>query len=127
MKVVLRGPSFLASLAALISHTGSSAPADVPSVLEPGTAGGIKIGMPAADAKVRKKELQYEVEDGVVSAIRVLSPRYKTEAGIGVGDSTIALANHYPIRWSGDQIAEVERLNMKFEIKDNHIASILVL
>jgi len=122
MKVVLRGSSLLAKL--LTSK--STASADEPPVLGPGAAGNVRIGMPAAQLKARRRDISCEIENGLVNAITVHSRRYKTETGIGVGDSAIALANHYPIRWTGDHVAEVDELKMKFQIEQDRIVSILI-
>ena len=126
MRVVLRGPSFLTTLLGSRGNNAAVAEPESSLVLTPGSAGDVHIGMPAADVQVRKRDITCETENGLVSAIRVHSSRYKTEAGIGVGDSVIALANHYPIRWTGDHAAEVEQLGMKFQIEQDRIVSILI-
>ena len=123
MRIVLRGSPILA---ALFGHRQNGTTSDAPPLLMPGAAGDIQIGASGAGVKARRKDLTCEIENGVVSAIRVHSRRYKTEAGIGVGDSVIALANTYPIRWTGDHIAEVDDLKMKFQIEEERIVSILI-
>ena len=123
MKVVVRGSSFLAML------LGSKANAPVSGaapLLQRGFAGGVRIGMPAIGLNVPRRELSIEAENGVVTAIRVHSRRYKTETGIGVGDSLIKLANQYPIRWTDDHEAEVDELKMKFQVKEDRIVSVLI-
>ena len=122
MKIVLRGSSFLAALLGGKRNGPGSGKAPV---LKLGSAGNVRVGMPASDVKASGRDLSFEIEGGVVHAIRVHSRRYKTEAGIGIGDSAIALANHYPIRWTED-IAEVDDLNMKFQIREDRIVSILI-
>lgn len=124
MKVVLRGSSFLASL--LGSKSNARIPA-APPLLRRGSAGDVQIGMPAGSLKVRRRDLSLEIENGVVTAIQVHSRRYETEAGIGVGDSLFRLANHYPIRWAEDHVAEVDDLRMRFQIAEDRIVSILIL
>jgi len=123
MKVVLRGSSLLAKL---LGEGKGRASADQPAVLSPGSAGGVHIGMPAAQVKTRRKDISCEIENGVVHAICVHSRRYKTDAGIGVGDSAIALANQYTIRWTGDHTAEVDELKMRFQIEQDRIVSIVI-
>ena len=123
MKVVLRGTSFLA---VLLGSKANAPPSGAPPLLQPGFAGGVHIGMPAVGLKVPHRELSIEADNGVVTAIRVHSRRYKTETGIGVGDSLIKLANQYPIRWTEDHEAEVDELKMKFQVKEDRIVSILI-
>jgi hypothetical protein len=81
--------------------------------------------MPAADIKPQHGVLCH-VERGFVIAIRVASASYKTEQGIGVGDSSIALASRYAIRWLDDHIAEVEDLGMMFQIEADRIIAIVI-
>src|SRR5689334_11473246 len=119
MKVILRS-SFLPSLLG-IAHP---AVAEAPPILGRGYAGNVRIGMLAGEVKVRRRDLSCNIENGVVTAIRVHSRRYKTEAGIGVGDSLVALANRYRIRWSDEHVAEVDELGMKFQIPGDRIVSI---
>ena len=123
MKVVLRGSSFLA---ALLGSRSNGPVAEAPPVLLPGSAGNVYVGMPAADLKARHRDVFCETENGVVTSIRVNSGRYKTEAGVGVGDSSIALANKYPIRWTSDHVAEVDDLRMKFQIEQDRIVAIFI-
>jgi len=74
----------------------------------------------------RRPDLEIDTANGAVTAIRVYSRRYKTDAGIGVGDSIVTLANRYPIRWRSDDAAEVEDLKMRFYVENETITSILV-
>lgn len=99
---------------------------EAPALLRPGRAGNVQIGMPAGGLKVPRRDLSLETENGVVTAIRVLSRRFKTETGIGVGDSLIALANQHAIRWIDDHIADVDDLKMKFQIAEDRIVAILI-
>jgi hypothetical protein len=123
MKVVLRSSSFLAML---LGSKANASVSDAPPLLQRGFAGGVRIGMPAVGLKVPRRELSIEAENGVVTAIRVHSRRYKTETGIGIGDTLIKLANQYPMRWNDDHEAEVDELKMKFQVKDDRIVSILI-
>ena len=97
------------------------------SILRRGSAGNVYVGMAEDDVNVSGRDLTAEMFNGVVAAIRVHSRRYRTEAGIGVGDSLIALANHYQINWTEDNVAEVDDLRMKFQIEGETIVSILIL
>src|SRR5258707_12557942 len=114
MKVVLRSSSPLFS--ALGIPRAASA-AKVRPVLRRGVADTIRIGMTAVEvmaafpgrtkfsdldsradifpdpSKQHRPDLTLEITDGVVTAIRVYSSRYKTDAGVGPGDSLITLAN----------------------------------
>src|ERR1700686_5089065 len=119
MKVILRS-SFLPLLLG-IAHP---AVAEAPPILGRGHAGNVGIGMLAGEVKVRRRDLSCDIENCVVTAIRVHSRRYKTEAGIGIGDSLVTLANHYQIRWSDEHVAEVDELGMKFQVPEDRIVSI---
>ena len=120
MRVVLRGSPLLAALLRRNGENGT------PPLLRAGSAGNVYIGMAAASVKVRPRELSCQIENGVVTAIQVHSGRYRTDEGIGVGDSVIALANKYTIRWSEDHIADVDDLKMRFQIDHDRIVSILI-
>jgi hypothetical protein len=146
MKVVLRGSSVLFSL------LGVSPAAPVqqsPVVLRRGSADRVQIGMSSLDVlaeyrerakfneksgkadifpstKRRRPEMSLDLRDGVVTAIRVYSSRYKTEEGVGPGDSLIRLANQYPIHWTAENIAEVRDLNMKFQFEKDRIISVVL-
>ena len=74
----------------------------------------------------RRPDLSFQLENGVVASIKVFSRRYKTEEGIGVGDSLVTLANHYSILWAEDNLAQVEALNMKFRAEGGQITWILL-
>ena|SRR5436309_898736 len=124
MRVVVRGSSFLASL--LAPGRNASVP-EAALMLRRGSAGDVYVGMPEGDVNASGRDFTAEMFNGVVAAIRVHSRRYKTDAGIGVGDSLIALANHYQIHWTDDNVAEVEDLRMKFQIERERIVSILIL
>lgn len=123
MRLVLRGSSFLV---AMLRRNGDARARPTPPLLRPGSAGNVYVGMPAASLKVPRRELSCETKDGVVTAIRVHSGRYRTDAGIGVGDNVIALASHYPIQWTEDHVADVADLRMKFQIERDRIVSILL-
>jgi hypothetical protein len=147
MKVVLRSSSPLFAL------LGMRAAPQVPqpvAMLRPGSAERVHIGMSALDVlaefnerarfnelnsradvflgpgKQRHPDLSLELTDGVVTAIQVYSRRYKTEAGIGPGDSLISLANQYPLHWTADNTAEVGDLRMKFQFEKDRIISVLL-
>src|SRR5689334_591388 len=137
MKVVLRSSSPLLSLLGV----DATPPRPAATVLRQGSAGQVHIGMSALDVfaefheraqfnelnsradiypgsrKQRRAELSCELTDGVVTAIDVFSGAYKTEAGIGPGDSLVALANTYQLRWVADNIAQVDGLNMTFKLE----------
>lgn len=147
MKIVLRSSSLLFSLLGITANAPMS---KVQPVLRRGSADGIDIGTSAkqlleefgtklqldektgrleaflASPLQRRPDLSFEIKDGVVSAIKVYSRRYKTESGIGVGDALLTLANQHQIHWTDDNIAEVDELKMKFQIQDDRIISILV-
>ena len=147
MKVVLRGSSGLISLLGTRTSPPASRQAEV---LRRGSAGRVQIGMTALDVleefgskakfnelnsradvvsgrgKQRDPALSIEMTDGYVTAIQVFSPDYKTENGIGPGDTLIALANHYPIRWTEDNTVEVRELGMKFTFAKDQITSVIL-
>jgi hypothetical protein len=147
MRVVLRSSSLLFSLLGIAMNVPLH---KVRPVLRRGSADGVRIGMTLGElaslfgkrmkidertsrADVflapefqQRADLSFETENGTVSAIWVYSRRYKTEAGIGVGDEPSALAAHYRIRWTDDNLAEVDDLSMKFEIRDDRIAAVII-
>ena len=151
MKVVLRGSSPLFSALGIppAPSAGKVRPVLRP-VLRRGTADKIHIGMTAVDvlaafpgqtkfseldsradifpdpSKRRRPDLTIEITNGLVTAIRVYSSRYKTDAGVGPGDSLITLANLHEIRWTDENIAEVQGLNMKFQFQKDRIISVLL-
>ncbi len=148
MRIVLRSSSLLFSL---LGITANAPVHKVVPVLRRGSAGRIRIGaapeelfavfgknlkvdgktgtveaFSASPMLQRRPDLSFQLENGVVTSIKVFSRRYKTEAGIGVGDSLVTFANHYAIRWPEDNLAEVEALNMKFRAENGRIAWILL-
>lgn len=148
MRVVLRSSSLLFSLLGIAMNAPLH---KVRPILRRGSADGVSIGMTVdelqnlfgnrmkIDAKTshadvflapefqQRADLSFEIQNGAVRAIRVYSRRYKTDAGIGVGDDPSALAAHYDIRWTDDNLAEVDDLSMKFEIRDDRIAAVVIL
>ncbi|MGA2598043.1 MAG: hypothetical protein ABSH09_13755 [Bryobacteraceae bacterium] len=148
MRIVLRSSSLLFSVLGITANVPVH---KVVPVLRRGFAGRIRIGAAAGDLfalfgknlKVdrksgtidsfsaspllqRRPDLSFQLENGLVTSIKVYSRRYKTEFGIGVGDNPAALSNHYRIRWPEDTLAEVETLNMKFRIENDRIVWILL-
>lgn len=148
VRIVLRSSSLLFSV---LGITANAPVHKVLPVLRRGLAGRIGIGASAADLftifgknlKVdrksgtvdafsaspmlqRRPDLSFQLENGIVASIKVFSRRYKTERGVGVGDSLITVANHYQVRWPQDNLAEVETLNMKFRIENDRIVWILL-
>ena len=148
VRIVLRSSSLLFSL---LGITANAPVHKVLPILRRGSAGRIGIGTAAADLfaifgknlKVdsksgtidafsaspmlhRRPDLSFQLENGLVTSIKVFSRRYKTESGVGVGDSLITLANRCQIRWPQDNLAEVETLNMKFRIENDRIVWILL-
>ena len=147
MKVVLRSSSLLFSLLGIAVNAPMT---KVQPLLRRGSADGIDIGTSArqlldefgaklqlddktgrleaflASPLQRRPDLSFEMKEGVVIAIKVYSRRYKTESGIGVGDTLVMLANQHVIHWVDDDIAEVADLKMKFQVQDDRIISILV-
>ena len=149
LKVVIRSSSLLFSVVGIAANAPV---AKVRPILRRGAAGDVRIGMTveAVEAqfgpKVRsgadpgcahiflvsallqsRPDISLAMKDGVVSTIRVYSRRFKTEAGIGAGDSLDALRQAYPIRWLDDDTAEAGELGMRFEVVNDRIASILIL
>src|ERR1700730_9948597 len=120
MKVVLRSSSLLFSLLGIAVNAPVSR---VQPLLRRGSADGIDIGTSArelldefgtklqlddktgrleaflASPLQRRPDLSFEIKDGVVTAIKVYSRRYKTQTGIGVSDTLLTLANQHPIHW----------------------------
>ena len=148
MRIVLRSSSLLFSVLGITANVPVH---KVVPVLRRGSADRIRIGAAASELfgifgknlKVdrksgtidaflaspllqRRPDLSFQLENGVVTSIKVFSRRYKTEAGIGVGDSIVTLANRYQVRWPQDGLAEVETLSMKFRIENDRIAWILL-
>jgi hypothetical protein len=147
MKVVLRSSSPLLSLLGIPATPQTSQPAGI---LRRGSAERVHIGMSALDVlaefnerakfnelnsradvflgpgKQRHPDLSLELTDAVVTAIQVYSHRFKTEAGVGPGDSLISLANRYTLRWTADNTAEVGDLKMKFLFERDRIISVLL-
>lgn len=147
MKIVLRSSSLLFSV---LGITANAPVSKVQPILRRGSVDGLNIGTPVqellaefgkklqVDEKTgrleaflasplqRRADLSFETKDGVVTAIRVYSRRYKTESGIGVGDALLTLANQHQIHWTDDDIAAVDDLKMRFQVKEDRIISILV-
>ena len=146
MKVVLRGSSVLFSM---LGFSPTAPVQQAPVVLRRGSADRVQIGMSALDVLAeyrerakfdeksskadifpsmnrRRPEMSLDLREGVVTAIRVYSRRYKTEEGLGPGDSLIRLANQYPIHWTAEDIAEVHDLNMKFQFEKDRIISVVL-
>jgi hypothetical protein len=147
MKVVLRSSSPLFALLGMRAARPTPQPM---AVLRRGSAERAHVGMSALDVlaefnerakfnelnsradvflgpgKQRHPDLSLELTDGVVTAIQVYSHRFKTEAGVGPGDSLISLANRYQLRWTADNIAEVDDLKMKFLFEKDRIISVLL-
>lgn len=148
MRIILRSSSLLFSL---LGITANAPVHKVVPVLRRGSADRIRIGAAPDDLfaafgknlKVdrkagtveaftaspilqRRPDLSFRLENGVVASITVFSRRYKTEAGVGVGDGVVSLANSYQIRWPEDGVAEVENLNMKFRVENDRITWILI-
>jgi hypothetical protein len=147
MKVVLRSSSPLFSALGI----PRAAPAGkVLPVLRRGAADIVHIGMPALDvlaafpgrtkfdelntradifpspSKRHRPDLTLAITDDLVSAIRVYSSRYKTETGVGPGDSLTTLATLHEIHWTDENTAEVHDLNMKFQFAKDRIISVLL-
>jgi hypothetical protein len=148
MRIVLRSSSLLFSV---LGITANAPVHKVVPVLRRGFAGRIRIGAAAEDLfamfgknlKVdrksgtvdsfsaspilqRRPDLSFQTENGLVTSIKILSRRYKTESGIGVGDNLETLVNHYQVSWPADSLAAVETLNMKFRIENDRIVWILL-
>lgn len=147
MKVVLRGSSPLFSALGIpcVASHANTAP-----ILKNGRAGDVYIGMPALDvlaafagrakfnelntradifcspSQRRHPDLTLDITDGVVTAIHVYARRYKTETGVGPGDSLIALATAHEIHWTDEDNATVHGLNMKFQFEKDRIISVLL-
>jgi len=145
MKVVVRGSPAMMSL--LGRRRTASKPAA--HLLSRGAAGRARIGMldldvlkefkgrvkfnelnSAADifdgSQRRGPDLSLEFTDGRVTRIEVHSPGYKTDQGVGPGDSTIALANHHTVRWVTATIAEDAGLKIQFRCANERIISVLL-
>lgn len=149
LKVVIRSSSLLFSVVGIAANAPV---ARVRPALRRGAAGDVRIGMAveaveahfgpklrsegdggradiflASPLLQRRPDVTLDLKDGVVSAIRVYSRRFKTEAGIGAGDSLDALRRAYEIRWLDDDTAEARELGMQFQLENDRIASVLIL
>lgn len=147
MKIVLRSSSLLFTLLGITLNAPVS---KVRELLRRSSAGQVRLGMPIGEvleefgerAKVhperdvvdvyfashmqRRPDLSLSLSDGAVKSIRVYSRRYKTEAGIGVGDALFSLANAHQVKWLDDRTVENSDLGMRFDIEDDRITSVLI-
>src|SRR5579872_7249968 len=144
MKVVVRGSPAMMSLLG----RGKKPAKPALHVLRRGEAGRARIGMvdlevlekfkgrvrfnelnSAADifdGRRRRPDLSLQFTDGIVTLIEVHSSRYKTDEGVGPGDSVVALANHHTIRWVTESTAEAAGLKMRFRCENDRIISVLL-
>lgn len=140
MKVVVR--------ASLLGRGKTTAAKPATFVLRPGEAGRARIGMldldvlekfkgrvrfnelnSAADifdGRRRRPDLSLEFTDGILTRIEVHSSKYKTDEGVGPGDSVVVLANRHTIRWVTEGTAEAALLNMRFRCENDRIISVLL-
>lgn len=146
MKVVLRSSSLLFSLLGIASNASVH---KVRPMLRRGSVDGAHVGMSEgeliaefgkqikfeetgranaflASELQHRPDLSFDIENGVVTSIRVYSRRYKTDTGVGVGDDLRVLARQHQIRWTDDDVAEVDDLKMKFQVQGDRIASIVI-
>ncbi len=147
MRIVLRSSSLLFSVLGITANAPLS---KVRRLLRPGAAGNVGIGMSVrqlreefedrvrldenagtahvflASLSQRRPDLSLDIAGGEVTAIRVYARSYKTAAGIGPGGSVRELSDRYDIRWTDDNIAEVDDLRMSFQVEGERIVSVLI-
>ncbi len=147
MRIVLRSSSLLFSLLGIAANAPLSR---VRRLLRPGAAGDLGIGMSVpqlraefegamkfdenggkahvflASPSQRRPDLSFDIAAGAVTAIRVYARSFKTAAGIGPGGSVEELSDRYNIRWTDDNVAEVDDLRMSFQVEEDRIVSVLI-
>lgn len=147
MKVIVRSSSLLLTFVAILSNARVGR---WEAALRRGTVGRFRVGMSlkellqyAQPATVDHSDettvrlyfdsntahapaLSVDITDGAVSQFHVRSDKFRTDIGIGVGATVEDLANFYEISWREPDFAYVESLDMRFEIRDGKVASILV-
>jgi hypothetical protein len=71
-------------------------------------------------------EVAVEFLNGSLVRCQVISRRYRTPAGIGVGSASNDLERAYAPTWEEPGVAFVKSLHMRFVVQDGKIARILV-
>jgi hypothetical protein len=136
MKVVLRSSSLPLTLLGILMNVGV---ARVDTGLRRGIVGRLRIGMsieevqaelgadPGGDSPAATDPpVAPEFFNGALVRCQVLSRRYRTPEGIGVGSLSTDMARCYPVVWEEPGVAFVKSLRMRFLIQDGKIAKILV-
>src|SRR5437588_9311107 len=139
MKLVVRSSSLLLAFVAILSNAKKCR---VEAALRRGIVGRLRIGMslkelleeaqPALINQTDEKSVKLffdpdtaqppaisaDLTNGSVSQFQVLSGKFRTDIGIGVGATLEDLANFYELSWREPDCAYVESLKMRFEIRD---------
>jgi hypothetical protein len=137
MKVVLRSSSLPLTLLGILMHVGV---ARVDTGLRRGIVGRLRIGMSIEEVQAElgadpgggspetaaDPPVAPEFLNGALVRCQVLSRRYRTPEGIGVGSLSTDMARCYPVVWEEPGVAFVKSLRMRFLIQDAKIAKILV-
>jgi hypothetical protein len=137
MKVVLRSSSLPLTLLGILMNVGV---ARVDTGLRRGIVGRLRIGMsveevqaelgadPAVNSLVAGPEpgIAAEFLNGSLVRCQVVSRRYRTPEGIGVGSSGPDLERAYSLIWEEPGVAYIKSLRMRFIIQEGKIAKILV-
>jgi hypothetical protein len=132
MKVVLRSSSLPLTILGILTNVGV---VRVDTVLRRGLVGRLRIGMSAEEAKAElgidpggssDPDVTMDFLNGSLVRCQVLSRRYRTVEGIGVGSSSAEVELLYPLTWEEPGVAFVESLHMRLVIQQGKIVKILV-
>jgi hypothetical protein len=138
MKVVLRSSSLPLTLLGILMNVGV---ARVDTGLRRGIIGRLRIGMSIDAVKAElgvasngggslalgpEPGVAAEFLNGSLIRCQVMSRRYRTPEGIGVGSASADLERAYPLVWEEPGVAFVKSLRMRFLVQDGKVGRILV-
>jgi hypothetical protein len=137
MKVVLRSSSLPLTLLGILMNVGV---ARVDTGLRRGIVGRLRIGMTVDEVQAElgvepnggslamgpEAGVAAEFLNGSLVRCQVMSRRYRTPEGIGVGSDSAELHRVYTVIWEEPGVAFVKSLRMRFLIQDGKVGKILV-